>query len=103
MRLRLLLRLLCLWALFALSVGAATAPVRPIQFRLTLRDGYSVRYELSPHPETSPRSLDIALTFHVEDKPKRVSVQMPVWSPGDYHVQNHAKYVQNLKAFAVNT
>ena len=27
-----------------------------------------------------------------------ITVQMPAWSPGDYHVQNHARYVQDFRA-----
>ena len=35
----------------------------------------------------------------IAGEPQSIALQMPVWSPGDYHVQNHAKYVSNLRAW----
>ena len=67
-----------------------------------------VDYEITPvaaGADGSPRMLHVAVTFPagIYDNPgslptQMISLQMPVWSPGDYHVQNFGKYVQNLKA-----
>jgi len=55
-------------------------------------------YTLHPVPEDS--HLDVTLDFAPPSGADSVSVQLPVWSPGDYHLQNFAQYVQNLKAYA---
>ncbi len=39
-------------------------------------------------------SVTMALTI---DESQTVQVQMPVWSPGDYSIQNHAQYVQDVE------
>lgn len=66
-----------------------------------------VLYEVTPDMAAMPPLLRVAITFDVpttenkqaaNDKTQTISLQMPVWCPGDYHVQNFGKYVQNLQA-----
>ena len=54
-------------------------------------------YTLHPVPEDS--HLDVTLDFAPPAGDESVSVQLPVWSPGDYHRQDFGKYVQNLKIY----
>lgn len=54
-------------------------------------------YTLRPAPEDS--HLDVTLDFAPPSGDDTVSVQLPVWSPGDYHLQDFAQYVQNLKVY----
>jgi len=54
-------------------------------------------YTLHPVPEDS--HLDVTLDFAPPAGEDTVSVQLPVWSPGDYHRQDFAQYVQNLKVY----
>lgn len=61
--------------------------------------GKGIAYELTPLVNQSPRLLRVVMRFEVPENTERVTVQMPVWSPGDYHVQNHAQYVRDLRAF----
>ena len=44
--------------------------------------------------------LGVTLDFAPPPGAETVSVQLPVWSPGDYHRQDFARYVQNLKVYA---
>jgi predicted metalloprotease with PDZ domain len=46
-----------------------------------------------------PPRIEVEMTVP-EVQGDTLEVQMPVWSPGDYHVQNHPKYVQKLTAQA---
>lgn len=55
-----------------------------------------IAYTLDFAGDKLPLQVIVSMTFEME-KPETVQVQMPVWSPGDYSVQNHAKYVQNLQ------
>jgi predicted metalloprotease with PDZ domain len=55
-------------------------------------------YTLRPAPEDS--HVDVTLEFAPPSGAQTVSVQLPVWSPGDYHRQDFAKYVRNLKVTA---
>ncbi|HZT41667.1 MAG TPA: hypothetical protein VFA07_05740 [Chthonomonadaceae bacterium] len=57
-----------------------------------------VTYELTPLPQRSSREMLVAMHIPVEDPSTPISLQMPVWAPGDYHVQNFALYVRNLRA-----
>jgi predicted metalloprotease with PDZ domain len=54
-------------------------------------------YTLHPVPEDA--HLDVTLEFAPPSGADSVSVQLPVWSPGDYHRQDFARYVHNLKAY----
>ncbi len=76
----------CLILILALS-GTAFGDVR-------------ISYRVSPIP---PRDGSAALTRVemriVGDLPQgRAQLQMPVWSPGDYSIQNHAAHVRELTA-----
>lgn len=57
------------------------------------------RYELAPEVSATPRRLRVTMTFAAPPGAHKVALQMPVWSPGDYHLQNHARYVQNVRAW----
>lgn len=58
----------------------------------------TVTYSLHYNPMSNPRLLDMDMRFSVPAGKSRVIVQVPVWSPGDYHIQNHAKYLTNISA-----
>jgi len=58
-----------------------------------------IAYELAPEVSAPPRRLRVTMTFAAPPGANKVALQMPVWSPGDYHVQNHARYVQNVRAW----
>ena len=63
--------------------------------------GNPILYEVTPDMAATPPVLRVAITFDVpiaQGKPEAVSLQMPVWCPGDYHIQNFSKYVQNVQA-----
>ena len=65
------------------------------------KTGILVSYDVRPDMQSTPRMLHITVTFDVpltNGKPEAVSVQMPVWCPGDYHIQNFAQYVRNVTA-----
>ena len=65
----------------------------------TVEPGPAITYELTPHlTDIGPR-LDIALHITTGANADSVSVQMPTWSPGDYHTQNFAQFVQNVQAW----
>ena len=64
-------------------------------------------YEVRPDIAAMPPLLHVTMTFDVpvssgkteaDGRPGEVTVQMPIWSPGDYHVQNFGRYAQNLQA-----
>ena len=77
-----------------------------LEAALANKIGTSVVYEVRPDLQAQPRLLHIAMTFEVpltNGKPETVSVQMPVWCPGDYHIQNFAKYVRNVSAASADT
>ncbi|MCW3052127.1 MAG: putative protease with the C-terminal domain, partial [Chthonomonadales bacterium] len=54
-------------------------------------------YTLRPVLEDT--HLDVTLDFAPPTGDESVSIQLPVWSPGDYHRQDFAQYVQNLKVY----
>lgn len=63
---------------------------------------YALVYTVSPHPSApaSPPRTDVELTIGGLSGEKSLQLQMPVWSPGDYHVMNHGKYVRDFAALA---
>jgi predicted metalloprotease with PDZ domain len=79
-------------SLFLLPAYLAPAGVRSTPLALT--------YTVSPHPAAaaSPPHTDVAILIGGIRNEKSVRLQMPVWSPGDYHVMNHAKYVRDFSA-----
>jgi predicted metalloprotease with PDZ domain len=64
--------------------------------------GSQITYELTPLVDRTPRLLQVHMIVPVKDPAAAIVVQMPVWSPGDYHVQNHARYVQDFQAWDVS-
>src|SRR5947208_3144436 len=59
-----------------------------------------IRYTVVPEPPHDGTPAVTHVTIHLSSaKAERtVRLQMPVWSPGDYHVQNHGKYIFNFRA-----
>ncbi len=62
-----------------------------------------INYEVTPvaaRPDGSAALLHVTVSFSasLQTATGDISLQMPVWCPGDYHVQNFGKYVQNLQA-----
>jgi len=59
---------------------------------------------LNAHPDgMRPKDIADRLGMSVRNvyrdlKALESELQMPVWSPGDYHVQNFAQYVRSMKA-----
>ncbi len=54
-------------------------------------------------PLLSEGRLDVRIELSVPPDAATVQMQLPVWSPGDYHVQNFARYVKAFKASATET
>src|SRR5258708_2056752 len=81
-------RILCI---FALTVSIC-ASLRA--------DSLTVSYTLEPGPPSGdrPAVTHVAMRISGLRGEQSFSVQMPVWSPGDYHVMNHARFVANLRA-----
>ena len=91
-----------LFFLFAGPAGAlfgwrgfqgTTKQTPPVQTRAR------IAYEIGPRFGDSP-GVTVSLRFDAAPETDSIDVQMPVWSPGDYHVQNFAQYVQNFHAWA---
>jgi predicted metalloprotease with PDZ domain len=59
-----------------------------------------IAYSLSPQPPKAGMPAVTHVSIHLSGLTGQTSIQlqMPVWSPGDYHVQNHGKYVQDFRA-----
>ncbi len=93
---------LAMLMLRALASAALTIVAIPVmaQGDYSVHDGTSITYQLTPDTDATSRHVDVKVSFEITGSPAKVSVQMPVWSPGDYHIQNHAKYVQSFKAVA---
>jgi predicted metalloprotease with PDZ domain len=58
----------------------------------------SVRYELTPVIDHTTNELHVQMRFAVPTGADHVDLQMPTWSPGDYHYQHHARSVVQLAA-----
>lgn len=58
-----------------------------------------IDYTVAPRPAEAGE-LRTQVTVHVAGLKgeKSVRLQMAVWSPGDYHVMNHARFVRNVSA-----
>jgi len=59
-----------------------------------------IAYRLVPRTDPAFPHLEISVAIPVLNHEEAISVQMPVWSPGDYHVQDHSQYLQNLSAWS---
>src|SRR5262245_49087371 len=59
-----------------------------------------IKYTVEPKPPTPNAAAMLRVNLHIGGLAgdKSVKLQMPVWSPGDYHVQNFAQYVKSIKA-----
>ena len=59
-----------------------------------------IEYSLKPVLPSANTAASTHVVIRVSGvkSEKTLRLQMPVWSPGDYHVQNHAKYVQQFTA-----
>lgn len=78
-----------------LSVSAGTAALQ--EPSATPSDiAYAVRLQLD---RVAP-ALAVEMQIPLSPAEESVRVQMPVWSPGDYHIQNHGLYVRNMRAYA---
>lgn len=77
-------------ALFAFALPA----------RAGRQTGEGLVYRVTPRPDLTPPQLQVSVQAPVQ-RGKSLAFQMPVWSPGDYHLQNHGRYVRNLQAFGV--
>ena len=58
-----------------------------------------IAYEITPQFGKTP-GLAVAMRFAVSPDADAVDVQMPVWSPGDYHIQNFGQRVLTFRAWA---
>src|SRR5438094_6274125 len=87
------------WVSVGMLVSASPARI-PVHLAQQARlPDNRIQYDVAPELTGSPRLLNITMRFRVSGHPQHVAVQMPVWSPGDYHIQNHARFVQDLHAF----
>jgi len=85
--LRRLHRLLTLLSLLFLTAWAQAAPLK-------------IAYLLAPVPPRDDAEARTDVEMRVADLKgaRAIRLQMPVWSPGDYHVQNHGRHVRDLRA-----
>lgn len=76
--------------LLGLALLAALAQAAPLR----------VAYVLTPFPPRASAEARTVVEMRVTGllKEKAIRLQMPVWSPGDYHVQNHGRHVRDLRA-----
>ena len=89
-----------LFAVFAMSaVLAARQTPQAVAVQAAAAPKAGVDYEIAPRSGKIP-GVSVVMRFAVSPDSDTVDVQMPVWSPGDYHVQNFGQYVQNLRAWA---
>ena len=80
-RIRTLLTTLCL---VALARGAAV--------------GVGIAYTIEPAPGGATPHTHITVEITDVSRLPSIRLQMPAWSPGDYQIQNHAQYVESLRA-----
>jgi predicted metalloprotease with PDZ domain len=72
------------------AVGAFQPETTPIVYSVWVRN------------DLSPARLVVSIQAPVAAGAGSVRLQMPVWSPGDYHLQNHGQYVRGLHATGLN-
>ena len=87
-----------LFAVCGMGAGlfARQAPVPAAPTGNAIKQG--VEYEITAHFGKTP-GVSVVMRFAVSPDANVIDVQMPVWSPGDYHLQNFAKYAQNFQAW----
>lgn len=84
--------------LFSLTLTTACHPSAPVAAQSAPTKATPMVYTLHPSPEDS--HVDVSLEFLPPSGAETISLQLPVWSPGDYHRQDFPRYVQNIKAYA---
>ncbi|MBM3496172.1 MAG: hypothetical protein FJX72_17905, partial [Armatimonadetes bacterium] len=98
------------FAFAALLVGAAVGCVG-VQRAPTSTTPPAISYALEPVPATSSAEGYTRVRVTITGPPtiagetpalrttteRRLRLQMPVWTPGEYRVQNHARYVRGLR------
>ncbi|NLI01371.1 MAG: M61 family metallopeptidase [Chthonomonadales bacterium] len=80
----------------AILVTAACAVQPP---SVALRTS-TIRYTLEPIPATADREglTRVRISVPVSgEAPTALRLRMPVWTPGEYRVQNHARYVRRVR------
>jgi len=64
-----------------------------------LRAPAAIAYTLEPHPPSGNAEAVTRVGMTVTGHGGRAfTVEMPAWSPGDYWIQNHGRYVRSLQA-----
>lgn len=61
----------------------------------------AISYALRPVLDANPPCVQVTMEFQIPATQKKIVLRMPAWSPGDYHRQNHGKYVLGLTADSV--
>jgi predicted metalloprotease with PDZ domain len=62
----------------------------------------TVVYSLWLRNDLDPPRILVTMLVPVPAGDRPVSVEMPAWSPGDYKLQNHGRFVQEFRAAAMN-
>ena len=62
----------------------------------------TVNYSLKVVAQGEAPHIEVTMSFPVVAGEDVVKVQMPAWSPGDYHLQNHGKYVVEFHPVGIN-
>ena len=95
-----------LWLCAALTIGLL---VPGIHRRGVMQDAPvppepspPIVYSLWLRNDMAPPRVIVSLRAEVPVGENSVTVQMPAWSPGDYHIQNHGRFVQDLHAEGIS-
>lgn len=90
----------CLTRLQRLTPNAAVLLVLLLSVWSLPAQAIRIQYNVRPVPPTATASAVTQVRILVSELSgaKTVSFQMPVWSPGDYAVQNHGQYVRGARA-----
>jgi len=98
--------LLLVGALLSATALSPAAPSRPddkeVQALVTAADRpvvYVVDRLVGGGVRQQPSTLQVTLYFQVTGTPDRITLRLPVWAPGDYHVQNFSRYVMETTAW----
>lgn len=87
--------------LFALAALAAALAVSRLGAPSTEPSGPEqplIAYTLRPRPAAGDQEARTEVRLRVAGHGGRpFNVEMPVWSPGEYRVQNHGRYVRNMR------